>query len=74
MLPDETINKVVDDIAHNHRKIIDDWCKAYIAQIYEETGQCPKPGDFILNQQEMDFKSGRFGFKYWFDPKTQKES
>lgn len=67
---DELLQKVVEEIAKNHRKIIDDWCKAYMAQIYEENGSI-KPGDFVLNQQACDFKSGQAGYKYWFTKKEE---
>lgn len=63
---DEILNKVVEDISYNHHKIIDDWCKAYLAQLYQENGSI-KPGDFTLVQQSYDFKSGKIGYKYWFE-------
>ena len=66
---DDIIQKVTSDIAKNHRQILDDWCKAYMAQVFLETGKCPNPGDFILNQQAADFRSGGCGYKYWFEPK-----
>lgn len=64
---DELLQKAVDEIARNHRQIIDDWCKAYLAQLYEENGSI-KPGDFILNQQDQ-FHEGKLGYKYWFEKK-----
>lgn len=66
------MNEAVQNIGKNHRQIIDDWCKAYMAQRYEE-GKSIKPGDFILNQQECNGKSGQIGFKYWFNDKEQNE-
>lgn len=66
-------NSIVDracrEIAFNHHKIIDDWCKAYMAQIYQETGSI-KPGDFILNEQNLNWKEGKLGKRYWFEPKN----
>ncbi len=67
---DDLLDKIVRDISINHNKIIDDWCKAYIAQIYQETGEVPKPGDFILNQQSYSPEKMVCGYKYWF---TRKE-
>ncbi len=63
------INESIIDIQKHHHKIIDDWCKAYLAQMYEE-GHNLKPGDFVLNEMECK-EYGVFGRKYWF---TLKES
>jgi len=68
-MDDELLHKITQDIANNHRKIIDDWCKAYIAQIYEETGKMCKPGDFMLNQQSYTPEKMIAGYKYWFTRK-----
>jgi hypothetical protein len=68
-MENDTILKVVKNISENHHKIIDDWCKAYMAQIYQEKGSI-KPGDFILNQQAVN-EEGKFGFKYWFTLKEE---
>jgi hypothetical protein len=62
----EIVSKVVQDIAANHRKIIDDWCKAYMAQLYEE-GHEIKPGNFTLNEQHWSFKENNPGMRYWFE-------
>jgi hypothetical protein len=55
-----------------HNEIIDDWCKAYMSQIYQEKGSI-KPGDFVLYQQQVvDYENplsiipGFKGYKYWF--------
>lgn len=66
---DELLEKAVQEIAENHRKIIDDWCKAYMAQLYEEGVQL-KPGCFTLNQQvpTYDERSNCMVQKYWFEP------
>lgn len=64
---DELLEKVVQEIAKNHRKIIDDWCKAYMAQLYEE-GHDIKPGSFTLNEQrDMELSNGKIGTRYWFE-------
>jgi hypothetical protein len=67
---DDAIEKAVKDIMENHHKIINDWCKAYMAQIYQETGSI-KPGDFILNEQVAMFHKGEncMAKKYWFELK-----
>ena len=65
MMEDKLLQEIVQNIARNHRQIIDDWCKAYLAQIYEETGSI-KPGDFTLNQQAWD-KDG-IAMRWWFSP------
>jgi len=64
---DDLLEKAVQEIAKNHRKIIDDWCKAYLAQLYEE-GHEIKPGCFTLNQQhDMTLSNGKLGSRYWFE-------
>lgn len=67
MSSDEILNKVIAEISANHRKIIDDWCKAYLAQLYEE-GHELKPGCFTLFEQELTLENGKLGKKYWFKP------
>lgn len=73
-MEDELLQKVVQEIAKNHRKIIDDWCKAYLAQLYQENGSI-KPGDFILCEQEPTFHKEKDCLvrKYWFEPKASHE-
>jgi uncharacterized protein YecA (UPF0149 family) len=65
---EELFKKAVQEIASNHRKIIDDWCKAYLAQLYEEDIDI-KPNCFTLFQKEIEG-----GYKYWFEytPKAKK--
>lgn len=59
----DKFHEAIKNIAKNHRQIIDDWCKAYLAQLYEE-GKNIKPGCFTLNEQQWD-KDG-IGKRYWF--------
>lgn len=68
-MEDEILQKIVSDISLNHSKIIDDWCKAYLAQIYEE-GHEIKPGSFTLNEQVPTYHIGKNCMvrKYWFEP------
>ena len=65
---DERLQKVVQESTHNHSKIIDDWCKAYLAQLYEEGVQL-KPGCFTLNEQVPTYHIGENCMvkKYWFE-------
>lgn len=65
--PDERLAQAVMEITKNHRKIIDDWCKAYLAQLYQE-GHELKPGNFILNEQDV-WEGNKYQKKYWFTPK-----
>lgn len=67
-MDDKIIDDVVKDMIQNHEKIIDDWCKAYMAQLYQE-GYKIKPGMFILNEQETLLKNGFHGKRYWFSLK-----
>jgi len=63
----EHLQKAVDEIVNHHRKIIDDWCKAYMAQLYEE-GCCLMPGDFTLNEQiNFVHENGQLVKRYWFE-------
>ncbi|MES2875411.1 MAG: hypothetical protein V4708_16930 [Bacteroidota bacterium] len=72
-MEDFELQKAVEEISKNHRKIIDDWCKAYLAQLYEENGNI-KPGDFVLCEQIPTFHLGKDCMvkKYWFELKDQK--
>lgn len=64
---DDLLNKAVQEISSNHRKIIDDWCKAYLAQLYEE-GVELKPGCFVfVEQQGLVLDNGKIVKKYWFE-------
>lgn len=64
---DDKLQKAVEEISKRHREIINDWCKAYLAQLYEE-GVDIKPGCFTLNEQYLDNVGGSvLGKKYWFE-------
>ena len=69
-MDDKLIDSITKDIADNHRQIIEDWCKAYLAQLYEE-GVDIKPGNFILCEQVPTYHTGQDCMvkKYWFEPK-----
>ncbi len=64
----DLIEKVSKEVRANHRKILDDWCKAYLAQLYEESGEV-KPGNYTLCQQELHEYKGKLVQKYWFEKK-----
>lgn len=53
-----------EDLPSIHRKIMHDWCKAYISQLYQENNGEIKPGDLVLNTQGTGD-----GYKYWFTKK-----
>jgi hypothetical protein len=69
MMEDNLLKFTVEEISKNHRKIIDDWCKAYLSQLYEENLSI-KPGDFILVEQVPKMHGNVFSKKYWFEPNT----
>jgi hypothetical protein len=60
----DQVAAIVHEISTKHHKIIDDWCKAYLAELYQTQG-CIHPGNFILHEQQMKDGSRR----YWFTPK-----
>lgn len=69
-IPQDLIYECVQKIQRDHEKIIEDWSNAYMAEIYEKNKSI-RPGDFILNQQQMNGKY--VGFKYWFTHKDREE-
>lgn len=67
------INECVRNIRENHNQIIDDWCKAYMAQIYKEKGSI-NPGDFCLNMQQGVIEDGKIFNRFWFTLRDQNET
>lgn len=66
--------KIVEDITKNHRKIIDDWCKAYLAHLVEE-GVEIKPNCFTLfHKQPNSLKDGNMVHEYWFELREKQET
>lgn len=61
---DEKFQEAIRNICANHHKIIDDWCKAYLAELYG-LGIDIRPGCFTLNQMQVN-EEGKAGWKYWF--------
>lgn len=69
----DPIQKVVQEISKNHDKIIEDWCKAYLAELYEDGVQI-KPGCFELIEQRMGYDAVSEGeplIKYYFRRRVQ---
>ena len=64
------MNEAVKHIRENYDKVLDDWCQAYMAQIYKEKGSL-KPGDFTLNMQQGVIENGKIFNRYWFTLKEQ---
>ncbi len=66
--------KAIQEINYNHLKIIDDWCKAYMAELYESGVQL-KPGCFTLYEQMPAFHEGQNCMvkRYWFEPGIPKK-
>ncbi len=71
MNTDHLMEKAIQEITGAHRKIIEDWSKAYISQIYMEEGKIPNPGDFVLYEQLPTMKNAIFVKKYWFERKDE---
>lgn len=61
---DNILQEAINNICTNHHKIIDDWCKAYLAELHG-LGIALKPGCFTLNQMQVN-ENGNIGWKYWF--------
>lgn len=70
MQQDDLLIKISEEIAAYHRKIIDDWCKAYLAEIYQDKGSI-NPGDFTLVEQENRDYNKEYIRKYWFERKDR---
>jgi len=68
---EDAIEKAVNEIKSNHDKIINDWCKAYMAQRYKE-GKSIEPGSFTLCEQVPTFHIGKDCMvkRYWFEDGT----
>lgn len=70
---DEQLQQAIQNIAANHRTIIDDWCKAYMAQLYQE-GVDVKPGCFTLIEQDLGMYNGKYCKRYWFERRKKEET
>jgi|AntAceMinimDraft_17_1070374.scaffolds.fasta_scaffold305482_1 protein associated with RNAse G/E len=62
---DAAIEKAVRKISNDHKKILDDFCMAYLACTYEKTGRIPLSE---ITLYEKDFQDGNeIGKKYWIE-------
>lgn len=57
------LTEVTQKIETQHRKIIDDWCQAYLAKEYE-LGNDIHPGCFVIEQSPLGFEDNKVGYKY----------
>jgi hypothetical protein len=60
------IEEIASEIRLHHMKIIDDWCKAYLADCYRVDGVIPRPGEFMLYEQHMGANNNHIEKKYYF--------
>ena len=72
MTKQDEVQKCVEEIINNRRKIIDDWCKAYLAQLYEE-GKEIKPGCFTLIEEMPSMNEGVYSKRYWFKKNSDQD-
>lgn len=61
---EDIFKEAINNICANHHRIIDDWCKAYLAELHG-LGIDIRPGCFELNQMQVN-EEGNIGWKYWF--------
>lgn len=64
-----TLHKCLDQISNEHRKILDEWCKAFLAKEYE-IGNDIHPGCFTIEQRQVNEPNG-FGWDYMLVPNDQ---
>lgn len=64
-----TIHEVMQNISNEHRKILDEWCKAYLAKEYE-IGNDIHPGCFTIEQREVR-NPNQCGWDYMIVPNDQ---
>ena len=62
------LDDAVQNIQKNHAQILENWCKAYMAQLHEE-GVEIKPGCFTLVEQVPTYHPGKDCMvkRYWFE-------
>lgn len=70
---EEFFEKAVREISQNHHKIIDDWCKAYLAHLYKE-GVDIKPNCFTLFHKQPSGLTGDLKHEYWFELREKQET
>lgn len=64
-----TVHKILTEIFNKKEKIIDDWCKAYIAKEYQ-IGNDVHPGSFTLEQRQVN-DPNQVGWDYKIVPNDQ---
>ena len=65
-MTDPLMDEAISNIKNNHAQILDDWCKAYMAQLHGE-GVDIKPGCFKIIEQELHEDNGKLVKKYWME-------
>jgi hypothetical protein len=70
---EELFEELFEEIVKNNKKILNEFSKAYLAQLYQE-GEKIKPGDYILVEKHLDNRGGFVtGKQYWFEKKEKKK-
>jgi|GEM_PF-1410987 len=64
-----TFHKALREISNENRKILDDWCKAYVAKEYQ-LGNDIHPGSFTIEQRQVN-DSNQVGWDYKLVPNDQ---
>lgn len=64
-----TLHKCLDQISNEHRRILDEWCKAFLAKEYQ-IGNDIHPGCFTLEQRQVN-EPNNFGWEYMLVPNDQ---
>lgn len=70
---DTIIQKKIREISENHNKILDDWCKAYLAHLVKE-GVELKPNCVNLFHKKPSGIEGDIIHEYWFELREKQES
>jgi hypothetical protein len=70
---EKIFEKIVEDVTKNHHRIIDDWCKAYLAHLVEE-GIELKPNCFTLFHKQPSPIKGDMVHEYWFELREKQET
>lgn len=71
--PAKIFAKIVSDVTQNHAKIIDDWCKAYLAHLVEKNIPIT-PDCLTLFQKQPNASTGELIYEYWFELREKQES
>lgn len=63
------LHKCIETISNDHRRILDEWCKEFLAKEYE-IGNGIHPGCFTIEQRQVN-ENGNFGCDYMITPNDQ---